>query len=309
MFRTTSDGQFEPYVPFIHNLANFVALSLENRRQHILLEKNREELEDRVTARTAELYDLNTRIQTLNQELEQRVTRRTAQLEATNKELEAFAYSVSHDLRAPLRGIDGFSQVLLEEYKEKLDEQGKEYLHRVRLAAQRMGQLIDDMLNLSRVNHLDMKIQQVNLSELVRVIAAEFQATHPERDVEFLIQDRLTTKGDKQLLRLVLENLVGNALKFTSTHPTARIEFGLELQRQGTPAYFVRDDGVGFEMKYAQKLFGAFQRLHSTTEFPGTGIGLATVQRIVHRHGGSVWAEGKVEEGATIWFSLPPVDS
>jgi signal transduction histidine kinase len=243
-------------------------------------------------------------IRKLNQELEQRVTERTAQLEAVNKELEAFAYSVSHDLRAPLRGIDGFSQILLEEYQDRIDEQGKDYLQRVRSAAQRMAQLIDDMLNLSRVSRGEINIQQVNLSAMAREIADDLHGTQPERQVEFIIQEGIEVRGDGRLLRIVLGNLIGNAWKFTSNHPTARIEFGMQQQKE-PPVYFVRDDGAGFDMKYAQKLFGAFQRLHATAEFPGTGVGLATAQRIIHRHGGDVWAEGDVEKGATFYFTIP----
>jgi PAS domain S-box-containing protein len=243
-------------------------------------------------------------IQKLNMGLEQRVILRTAQLEAANKELEAFSYSVSHDLRAPLRSIDGFSQILLEEYQDKVDAQGKNYLQRIRVAAQRMAQLIDDMLNLSRVSRGEMNFQQVNLSEIAKDVADNIFGNQPERKVEFIIQEGITVWGDGRLLRIILENLIGNAWKFTSKHPTARIEFGVQ-QQKGIPVYFVRDDGAGFEMNYAQKLFGAFQRLHSTIEFSGTGIGLATVQRVVHRHGGKVWAEGEVEKGATFYFTIP----
>jgi signal transduction histidine kinase len=243
-------------------------------------------------------------IRKLNLDLEKRVAERTAQLESVNKELEAFSYSVSHDLRAPLRGIDGFSQVLLEEYQDKVDEQGKDYLRRVRSAAQRMEQLIDDMLNLSRLSRGEMNIQQVNLSEMTREIADDLRGTQPERRVEFIIQEGIEAQGDGRLLRAVLENLIGNAWKFTSRRPEARIEFGVQQQKEMT-VYFVRDDGAGFDMKYAQKLFGAFQRLHATAEFPGTGVGLATVQRIIHRHGGDVWAEGEVEKGATFYFTIP----
>jgi PAS domain S-box-containing protein len=239
----------------------------------------------------------------LNKELEQRVLQRTAQLEAANQELEAFAYSVSHDLRAPLRSIDGFSQVLLKNYLDKLDARGQHFLQRVRAASQRMGELIDDLLSLSRVTRMDLRHETVDLSALARTIAAELREAQPHRQVEFVIADGLTVQGDGRLLRVVLENLLGNAWKFTSTHPRARIEFAT-LQQGGEKVYVVRDDGVGFDMAYAEKLFRPFQRLHAVDEFEGTGIGLATVQRIIHRHGGRIWAEGAVDQGASICFTL-----
>lgn len=235
--------------------------------------------------------------------LEELVEERTGELSAVNKELEVFAYSVSHDLRAPLRSIDGFSQALLEDYPDKLDEQGKSYLQRVRSATQRMGVLIDDLLSLSRVTRSEMRRETVDLSALAQSIAEELQETQPERQVDFVIAQGLTTKGDSSLLHQIMENLLGNAWKFTGQHPKARIEFGV-TQINGKDTFFVRDDGVGFDMTYADKLFGVFQRLHSQEEFPGTGVGLATVQRIAHRHGGQVWAEGKVKEGAIFYFTL-----
>lgn len=225
------------------------------------------------------------------------------QLTAINKELEAFSYSVSHDLRAPLRTIDGFSQALMEDYQDKLDEQGKDYLSRLRAASQRMGGLIDELLKLSRLSRSEMRKEPVDLSALAQEIAAELQQTQPERQVEFVISEGLATVGDRQLLRVALGNLLGNAWKFTSKRQQARIEFSI-TQNGDKKAYFVRDNGAGFDMTYAKKLFGAFQRLHDTTEFPGTGIGLATVQRIIHRHGGSVWAEGTMGKGATFYFTL-----
>ncbi|MBI3977153.1 MAG: response regulator [Chloroflexi bacterium] len=245
------------------------------------------------------------RLHALNAALEQRVAERTAQLEATNKELEAFSYSVSHDLRAPLRAIDGFSQALLEDYADRLDAEGRDYLRRVRAGSQRMAQLIDDLLKLSRVSRWELRRETVDLSALARAIAAELRQAQPERRVDFAIAEGLTVVGDAHLLRIMLENLLGNAWKFTAEHGTARIELGTE-QRDGERVYFVRDDGAGFEMAYAGKLFGAFQRLHAMTEFEGTGIGLATVQRIVHRHGGRIWAEAAVEQGATFFFTLQP---
>jgi PAS domain S-box-containing protein len=225
------------------------------------------------------------------------------QLAATNKELETFSYSVSHDLRSPLRTIDGFSQALLEDYLDKLDEQGQDYLSRLRAASQKMGELIDGLLKLSRLTRSDMHKEKVDLSALAEEITTRLQETQPERQAEFIISRGLTASGDRQLLRALLENLLGNAWKFTGKRPQARIEFGA-THNGDKKVYFVRDNGAGFDMTYADKLFGAFQRLHETTEFPGTGIGLATVQRIINRHGGSVWAEGAVGKGATFYFTL-----
>jgi len=230
-------------------------------------------------------------------------TKMRVELEGANRELEAFSYSVSHDLRAPLRSIDGFSQALLEDYEDKLDETGKDYLHRVRAASQHMAQLIDDLLKLSRLSRAEMHYEQVDLSALAQAVAAELKETEPERQVKFIIKERVVAYGDRPLLRVVLENLFRNSWKFTSKHPQATIEFGV-IQEGGKPVYFVRDDGVGFDRAYAGKLFVPFQRLHTSAEFEGTGIGLATVQRIIHRHGGNIWAEGEVEKGATFYFTL-----
>lgn len=243
-------------------------------------------------------------IKELNQDLERRVEERTAQLEVTNKELEAFSYSVSHDLRAPLRSIDGFSLALLESYGEQLDEKGKHYLRRVRNASQRMGELIDDLLHLSRVTRSQMHFQTVALSEIVQAIAADLQHAQPERSVNFIIASDVVVQGDSRLLKIVFENLLNNAWKFTSKKLYSIIEFGTSLQPDSTIVYFVRDNGAGFDMTYANNLFGAFQRLHTIDEFPGSGIGLATVKRIIHRHGGRIWAEGAIDQGATFYFTL-----
>lgn len=229
--------------------------------------------------------------------------RHAVELTAVNKELEAFSYSVSHDLRAPLRTIDGFSQALLEDYADKFDEEGKDHLRRVRAASQRMAQLIDDMLNLSRLSRSEMTLENVDLSAIVKSISDELRETQPQRKVEFVIAQGITAKGDARLLRVALTNLLGNAWKFTGNRSNARIEFGV-AQVDGEKSYFITDNGAGFDMAYANKLFGAFQRLHGSTEFPGTGIGLAIVQRVIHRHGGKVWAEGDVEKGATFYFTL-----
>ena len=227
----------------------------------------------------------------------------TAQLAATNKELEAFSYSVSHDLRAPLRSIDGFSQALLEDYAAQFDPTGQEYLQRVRAASQRMAQLIDDLLSLARVTRSELHHDLVDLSAHAETIVDELQRTQPDRPVAFVIAPGLAAHGDERLLHLVLENLLANGWKFTGRCACPRIEFGAVLC-DGQLAYFVRDNGAGFDMVYTDKLFGAFQRLHAITEFPGTGIGLATVQRVIHRHGGRVWAEGAVEQGATFYFTV-----
>jgi PAS domain S-box-containing protein len=228
-----------------------------------------------------------------------------AQLEMTNQELETFSYSVSHDLRAPIRSIDGFSAILEQDYGDKLDERGRDCLHRVRAAAQRMYTLIDALLTLSRVTQEEMRRDVIDLSALARSVATELQRTHPDRQVEFVIPPGIIGIGDASLVRVALENLIWNAWKFTSRQPAPRIEFGA-VDKSGATVYFVRDNGAGFDMAYADKLFGAFQRLHTAEEFPGTGIGLPTVQRVVRRHGGKVWAEGEVDHGAVFYFTLAP---
>lgn len=243
-------------------------------------------------------------IRRLNAELEQRVIERTAQLEAANKELEAFSYSVSHDLRAPLRSIDGFSQALLEDHAGRLDGQGRDYLRRVRAASQRMGDLIDDLLKLSRITRAEMQHEAVDLTEMAKAIAEKLRQREPERVVDLVIEEGLVVNGDRRLLKIMMGNLLENAWKFTGRKPRTRIEVGA-TERDDKRVYFVRDDGAGFDMAYASNLFIPFHRLHTLAEFPGTGIGLATVQHIVHRHGGRVWAEGEVGKGATFHFVLP----
>ncbi|MBP7634371.1 HAMP domain-containing protein [Candidatus Ozemobacteraceae bacterium] len=235
--------------------------------------------------------------------LEQRVRERTVQLESSNQELEAFAYSVSHDLRAPLRGIDGWSLALLEDYTDKLDEKGKQYLSRVRSETQRMGQLIDELLQLSRVNRSPFQPQDVNLTEMAQTIASRLRESNAGRNLDFSIEPGLVVRGDSALLEIALNNLMDNAVKFTGPCSEARIEFA-RVVIDGKPAFSVRDNGVGFDMAYYSKLFGAFQRLHKASEFPGTGIGLATVARIIHRHGGSIWASSEPGKGATFQFTL-----
>jgi PAS domain S-box-containing protein len=238
---------------------------------------------------------------------EEAIEKAKLELEAANKELEAFSYSVSHDLRSPLRSIDGFSQALLEDYEDQLPEEGRNYLQRIRVAAQRMAELIDDLLGLSKVTRAPLQYRFVNISALAQGIASDLKQTQPERDVTFRIAPDLTARGDPQLLKIMLENLMGNAWKFTSKQAAAIIQVGMQRDTE-KQVFFVRDNGAGFDMAFVNKLFGAFQRLHTMSEFPGTGIGLATVQRIINRHGGSIWAEGTVDEGATFFFTLPAVD-
>jgi PAS domain S-box-containing protein len=242
-------------------------------------------------------------VRRLNVELEQRVHERTTQLEAANRELEAFAYSVSHDLRAPLRGIDGWSLALLEDYGGQLDQRGRQYLDRVRSEAQRMALLIDDLLQLSRVTRAQMLVEPVDLTSIACRVAGRLREANARRTIDFITQEGVRVEGDPRLLEIVLTNLLDNSVKFTAPRVPARIEFG-RIRDNGTSAFYVRDNGVGFDMTYANTLFGAFQRLHKAVDFPGTGIGLATVQRIVHRHGGRVWAEAQPGCGATFYFTI-----
>ena len=239
----------------------------------------------------------------LNEELEQRVKERTAQLEALNKELEAFSYSVSHDLRAPLRSIRGFSEVLLERYASKLDARGQEFLRRVSESSQHMDRLIEDLLKLSRVGRAELKRSTVDLSTMATSLIAELRKSEAKREVEIVIESGLRAQADERLLRVALDNLLQNAWKFTGKTQHPKIEVGRTPNPE--PAFFVHDNGAGFDMAYAARLFGVFQRLHTTSEFPGTGVGLATVQRIINRHGGKVWAESRINQGTTFYFTLP----
>lgn len=237
--------------------------------------------------------------------LEEEVEKRTKELMSANKELESFSYSVSHDLRAPLRGIDGFSQILLEEYSAALDDNGRKLLRRVRDAAQHMSDLIDDILELSRVSRKALSKQKFNLSELANDIVAKYKLLEPERVVEISVQDNLNVVADKHLLEIAINNLFDNAWKYTGKTESANISFGSEKAAGNGRLFYVKDNGTGFDMKYADKLFGAFQRLHAKNEYPGTGIGLASVHRVINRHGGRVWAEGELGKGATFYFTLP----
>jgi signal transduction histidine kinase len=241
----------------------------------------------------------------LNIDLERRVRERTAQLEMTNSELESFCYSVSHDLRGPLRAIDGFGQALTDELAGKLSADAQRYFDRIRAGTQRMGQLIEDLLNLSKVSRGALEYREVDLSALANGVIRDLKVQDPHRQVDISVWEGIRVNGDARLLRAALENLLGNAWKFTGKTESARIEVG--TMRDGNRSvYFVRDNGAGFDMAYADKLFGAFQRLHGMEEFPGTGIGLATVQRIVHRHGGRIWADAAPGRGAVFYFTLAP---
>jgi signal transduction histidine kinase len=236
------------------------------------------------------------------EELELLVRERTAALAASNRELEAFSYSVSHDLRAPLRGLDGFSQALLEDFSDALDERGRDYLHRIRAGSQRLGRLIDDMLELARVSRSELRHEPLDLGTIAAEVVNELRQAEPQREVEVTFAAGLEARGDDRLVRVLLANLLSNAWKFSCRRERAHLEVGAETA-DGETVFFVRDDGAGFDPAYGDKLFTAFQRLHGA-EFEGTGIGLATVQRIVHRHGGRVWAEGEIDRGATFHFTL-----
>jgi signal transduction histidine kinase len=277
---------------FNHMLARIEEQSRVLQQNEENLRRYAGELEERVAERTAALEERN-----------EGLRRNAAELLSANQELDAFAYSVSHDLRAPLRSIDGFSQILLQDYGERLDDAGKDFLQRVRKATQRMGALIDDLLSLARITRAELRAEAVDLSGLVGTIAGELQQAMPGRDVELAIAPGLTAHGDVRLLRVALENLLRNSWKYTARQPHPRVEFG-STDANGARAFLIRDNGAGFDMQYVDKLFGAFQRLHSADEFEGTGVGLATVRRIITRHGGRIWAEGEVGRGATFYFTL-----
>ena len=268
-------------------------------QQLINTSRDREQLADRAI----QIGALNAELSDLNAELEQRVEDRTKELEVSNQELQAFSYSVSHDLRAPLRTIDGFSLALEEDFADVLNAQGRDYIRRVRGGVQRMGMLIDALLQLSRVTRSELQREPVDLSELASLVFGELATNEEGRDIEFEAEPGITADADPRLVRVAFENLLGNALKFTSKVPRAHIVFG-QIEKEGQNVYFIRDNGAGFDMQYVDRLFTAFQRLHGDRDFKGSGIGLATVSRIIRRHHGSIWAEGSIGSGATFFFTL-----
>jgi PAS domain S-box-containing protein len=299
------------------SFGNVVTDLTDRKRTEDELRRHRDNLEELVAQRTVDLMRSNEELhreiverrqaeaalQKVSEELERRVHDRTAALEAANRELESFSYSVSHDLRAPLRAINGFSQALQEDYGEQLDEQGRRYLGRIGRATLRMGELIDDLLQLSRVTRHELAVSEIDMTRIVRGIERELRQAEPDRQLEFIVADGVRASGDGHLVKTVLQNLLENAVKYTSRVAKARIEFGVSEMGE-TRAFFVRDNGAGFDMTYREKLFAAFQRLHSDQEFAGTGIGLSIVHRIVSKHKGRVWAEGEVGKGAVFYFTL-----
>jgi len=303
MAMASSSATRARYTMAIASILDFVLIALmfryfvRERRMRIASELDSE----RLAVARAETDERADEVRALNATLEDRVRERTAELETTNRELEAFSYSVSHDLRAPLRTIDGFSLALEEDYAMIVDDTGRDYIRRVRGGVQRMGQLIDALLQLSRITRADINRQSVDISKIAESIAADLKGQNPGRDITFNIESGLTADADPDLIQIALENLFNNAVKFTSKLPAAVIDFGWDTEQK---AWFVRDNGAGFDMFYADRLFSAFNRLHGDKDFKGSGIGLATVARVIYRHHGRIWADSAVNRGATFRFTL-----
>ncbi|MBF0381274.1 MAG: response regulator [Magnetococcales bacterium] len=262
-----------------------------------------ENLEEQVSKRTAQLHQANAEINDLNKQLEARVAQRTIELTAANKELESFAYTVSHDLRAPLRAINNFTKIIIDEYTDKLDSEGQLYLQYLLEGSKEMNSLIDGLLTLSRSSRGEINSEDVDISKIVVDILKAKTTLEPTRNIIYTVMPDISGRCDSRLIKTMLENLIGNAWKYTRETANSHIDFGVK-QENGQDIYFVKDNGAGFDMAYVDKLFKPFQRLHQVTEFEGTGIGLATVQRIIHRHGGKIWAESEVDKGATFYFTL-----
>ena len=312
------DYIFKPIDPQI--LRSKVKVFIELYRSRRAMQQFNEELEQCVLDRTQDLQAANRRLQeeieerkraeaevrSLNEELEARVRARTSELEDANRELEAFSYSVSHDLRSPLRKIESFSGFLVEDYEDDLDDQAQDYLARIGAASRHMSQLIEDLLKLSRVSNNPLIVERVNLSRMVAEIVEDLEHAFPDHDVRVDVEEDVYVKGDPRLLHIAMQNLLSNAWKFTTRESEPQITFGMHAKDNGeTPIYFVQDNGVGFDMKHAGKMFTPFQRLHTADEFPGTGIGLAIVQRVIRRHGGRIWPRAEKGKGATFCFTIP----
>jgi signal transduction histidine kinase len=298
-------GKLAYIIHRVEDVTEFIRIKQQGSEQRRLAENLRvraDEMELEVFQRAQELQEANRKLRASNAEMNE--ARKAAEM--AGRELEAFSYSVSHDLRAPLRSIDGFSLLLLEKHAASLDPNAKEYLHRVRASAQRMARLIDDLLELARVSHTDLSREPVNLSEIARSIAVRLQESDPARQAVITVEQDLLAQGDSRFLRIVLNNLMDNAFKFSGKVSKTRIEVG-RIRENGIAAFFVRDNGAGFDPRFADKLFGTFQRLHSPNDFEGTGIGLSTVRRIINRHGGTAWAKGEPAKGATFFFTLEGV--
>jgi light-regulated signal transduction histidine kinase (bacteriophytochrome) len=321
--RVALTGKSEMFEMYVSSLSDWYSISCyspqreyfimvfdvitERKQEKEEIRSLNEKLKQKVAEQTRELRDSQLALLNLVDDLNQSAKSTdmvNQKLEETNKELAAFSYSVSHDLRAPLRSIDGFSLAIMEDYQSKLDDTGRNYLHKIRGAAQHMGLLIEDMLKLSRITHAEFQHESIDLSKIVQSIVETLLQSNPDKNMKITIQEGIVIKGDHNAMKIALTNILDNAWKFTGKTENAHIEFGMTLS-EDKKIFFIRDNGAGFDMAYAGKLFGAFHRLHGFDEFPGTGIGLATVKRIITRHGGQIWAESEVGKGATFFFTIP----